>query len=79
MHAQRKPLSSTSSYLPQGTRRELRGQVIQWRAAASEQPLPPPPEQLLEPAMSERAGDVGLALLVLGALLVVSLRMGGLL
>jgi hypothetical protein len=79
MHAQRKPLSSTSSHLPQGTRRELRGQVIQWRAAAAKKNATPQAEQLLTPAMSKRSGDVGLALLVIGALLVVGLRMGGLL
>lgn len=74
MHAQRKPSPSTRYHLPEGTRRELRGQVVQWRGDALEQRAAAPTEQLLKPAMSAKAEKLGLALVAIGVLLVIVLR-----
>lgn len=76
MHAQRKPSPSTRYHLPKGTRRELRGQVIQWRNQAEKRAPAVPAEQLLKPAMSAKAEMVGLVLVAIGVLLVIALRVG---
>lgn len=95
MHAQRKPSVHTNRPAAAASRlrREVRGNVIQWRTEsaarhvpagtlrlpASAYPLPRPGEDGEPQVMSERAFNLCLALVALGVVLVGSLQKAGLL